>query len=83
LFVALDAVPRKSFQLDAGSETEAVAQPLNLADTIFYGAVKGVRLAARYDGILRLYEEPFTRHHSCTGAHHITVMLQLSETGTW
>ena len=83
MFVALDAVSRKSFQLDAGSETEAVAQPLNLADTIFYGAVEGVRLAARYDGVLWLHEEPLTVHHSCTGAHHITVMLPLSETGTW
>jgi len=42
LVVALDVVPWKSFQLDAWSETEAIAQPLNLADTIFNRTVEGV-----------------------------------------
>jgi len=68
LVVALDAVAWESFEDVARSEAEAIAQPLDLADTILDRAVKDVSLTARHDGVLRLHQKPFTLHHTCTDA---------------
>jgi len=78
LVVALDAVSRKSFELVARSEAESVAQPLDVADATFDGAVQRVALTARYDGVLRLYQEPLAPHLTCTG---VPSSLSLSEMG--
>jgi len=66
LVVALDAVARESFQHVAVSEAEAVAHPLDLADTILDGAVQDVTLTSRHDGVLRLIQKPFTVDHAWT-----------------
>jgi len=68
LVVALDAVARKSFQLVAGSEAEAIAQPLDLANTILDDAVQDVSLTSGHDRVLWLLKEPFTLHDTCTCA---------------
>jgi len=67
LVVALDAVAWKSFELDARTEAESIAQPLDLADTTVDRAAEHVRLAARHHRVLRLYQEPLAAHLTCTG----------------
>ena len=72
LVVALDSVARKSIKHVAGTEAEAVAQPLDLANTIFDGAVQNVSLTSGHDGVLWLLQEPFAFHHTCSTGRGIS-----------